>query len=667
MDSANHFYCKVCCLVIISITISSYDTNALTEQKSMHLLVVLPLSQDGNELTASWERGKEILLGAAIALEAINNNSDIISGHKPLNVTLVDTGKCSDDNFNYIIQLINSISDQNVIVLGIVGMFCPFKLQHILKPPLQKETFHLALHPLYRTECWSKFEEGSVMVKALEEFFIQLKWRKFGIITEAGDTFFSYLAEEVYRDLAHNLNVTISVHQHDKYIENVGNHNLPRILLVSVGAKSAVDLLCNAYQNNLTWPKYVWIFHSYQLEDFQSNSTCSLSKALENVLLFREEFQSFYGLSSQYNAYSVWLHDAILSVAIGLSELVQLEAGNTSHMSVKSQIHVVQVRNFTESIVAVYSNKLVFLEEMFKTRAPSDERAEAYEGGSLVYTFILAGMISLGCIFTTLMLTGYIYFRHEPEVKSTSFSLSLLVFFGCYLTLIYLSLNLHLQQPSPNEELSVLCFALHLFSGLGIPSALILATVAVKMIRVYYIFNKQTPKKLSQKCSDFFLFLYVMLMLTPMLLVYIIWTLLDPYTGFYQHIDLADLDMTVVQKGCTSAHLTLWQSILVLYTVSLFFMLLILALMMRKIQHKHFKDTKKVNILIICLFLDLFLTLVTWRVLYGIVKVHVADILLHIGHHVFCVKHSFLHQRSFLLTFVVVGKKLTNGRKLNPK
>ena len=75
MDSANKF-CKVCCIVIISIISSSYDIHALTEQKSVQLLVVLPLSQDGNELTASWERGKESLLGATIALEVIN---DIIS------------------------------------------------------------------------------------------------------------------------------------------------------------------------------------------------------------------------------------------------------------------------------------------------------------------------------------------------------------------------------------------------------------------------------------------------------------------------------------------------------------------------------------------------------------------------------------------------------------
>jgi cytochrome bd-type quinol oxidase subunit 2 len=275
----------------------------------------------------------------------------------------------------------------------------------------------------------------------------------------------------------------------------------------------------------------------------------------------------------------------------------------------------------------------VFVDEAFKTSAPSDKLAEIHGGGSLAYTISLAAMICLSLIGTSIVLVGFIYFRHEPEIKSTSFSLSLLVFLGCYLTLIYLSLNLHLHQPGPNKALAVLCFSLHLLSGLGIPSALILATIAVKMLRIYHIFTKHSPTKLSRAWSDAFLLIYVVLILSPMILVYTIWAFVDPYTGFLQHF--TNLNVIIIEKGCTSAYLTVWQAILVLYIVILFLTLLILAIMMRKIQHAHFKDTKKVNILILCLFLDLFLTLVIWRVLYTIVKIHIADILLHLGHHTF--------------------------------
>lgn len=182
---------------------------------------------------------------------------------------------------------------------------------------------------------------------------------------------------------------------------------------------------------------------------------------------------------------------------------------------------------------------------------------------------------------------------------------------------------------------------MYLLSGLGIPGALILATIAVKMLRIYHIFTKHSLTKLSRAWSDAFLLMYVMLILSPMILVYIVWAFVDTYTGFLQHF--TNLDSIVVEKGCTSTYLTIWQAILVLYIVILFLILLSLAIMMRKIQHEHFKDTKKVNILVLCLFLDLFLTLVIWRVLYTIVKIHIADILLHLGHHtVILLCHGFL-------------------------
>jgi hypothetical protein len=298
-------------------------------------------------------------------------------------------------------------------------------------------------------------------------------------------------------------------------------------------------------------------------------------------------------------------------------------------------IAIVHIRDSNNTIIAQYSNELVFVDEAFKTSAPSDEITEVYGGASLTYTVSLAAMICLSLIGTSIMLVGFIYFRHQPEIKSTSFSLSLLVFLGCYLILIYLSLNLHAHQTGPNKTLNstVLCFSLHLLSGLGIPCALILATIAVKMLRIYHIFTKHSPKKLSRAWSDAFLLMYVMLILSPMILVYTIWAFVDPYTGFLRYF--THLDVIIIEKSCTSAYLTVWQAILVLYIVILFLFLLVLAIRMRKIQKAHFKDTKKVSILVLCLFLDLFLTLVVWRVLRIVVNFHIAAILLYLGHHTF--------------------------------
>ena len=610
---------------------TSTNPSLVTEPTDIHLIVALPL-QHGGAPTASWERGQEILPGAQTAINTINNRSDILPEHK-LQVTEVDIGKCGKRNFNFFLQFINFTFSLDINFLGIVGVFCPFKTMQLSRT----REIESAVKAAYAIDLSvSKLESGSTLVKAILEFFNELKWRIIGVITEAKSTFFSQLAEELCRKYADWMNGTVALYH---YGTNIAHLSLPRIVFVSVSATSAIELLCSAYENSLIWPKHVWILHSYQLEDFHSNASCNVTIALENVLLFREEFQNIHELPQQLNSYSVWLHNAIWSIAIAVNDSLQNK--ENFHISAQEQISVVQVNHFNEiPIIALYSNKLRFINITFQTRAPSDKFTEVYEGGSSLYTVTMAVVISFVFIIMTVMLISYIHFRKEPEVKSTSFSLSLLLFLGCYLTLIYLSINVYLHQPIPYQSLLSVCLAAHFLSGLGLPSALILATVAVKMLRIYYIFNKNTPKQLSSKCSDLFLLVYVILILSPMILVYISWTLLDPYRGFYQRS--TDLNIVTVQKGCTSTYLTVWQSILVVYMILLFLLLLVVALMMRKIDNPHFNDTKKVNILIVCLFLDLVVTLVTWRILYAVVKLYLADIVLHIGHYIFILSCQIL-------------------------
>lgn len=256
MISSNYF----CCLVITTLLTSSSDIRSSSvdgASSSAHLIVALPL-QHGNELSASWERGQEILSGAQL-------QNDVLTQDKQFVTTKVDTRKCGDDNFNYLVQLINSTTtNQNVSLLGVVGMFCPFRVQLLLQLPLQNAAvLELAIKPAYKRE-WPESEQVSKMVTALLEFFTDLDWRKIGIITEVVPdiTYFSQLAEELYKRSAQIPNMKITMYHYGKTLTD-GNFNLPRIILISLTAKSAIELLCNAYSSNLTWPKHVWVLHSY--------------------------------------------------------------------------------------------------------------------------------------------------------------------------------------------------------------------------------------------------------------------------------------------------------------------------------------------------------------------------------------------------------------------
>ena len=116
------------------------------------------------------------------------------------------------------------------------------------------------------------------------------------------------------------------------------------------------------------------------------------------------------------------------------------------------------------------------------------------------YTVIFSIEVVIGFVFVTIMLMGYVYFCNEPEVKSTSFMFSLLIFLGCYLNLTFLLFLLCFHQPVMISEdtLNAICGIFPWISGLGISIALIIATVLVKLARVYHIFNRVTAKPMGK-------------------------------------------------------------------------------------------------------------------------------------------------------------------------
>ena len=138
----------------------------------------------------------------------------------------------------------------------------------------------------------------------------------------------------------------------------------------------------------------------------------------------------------------------------------------------------------------------------------------------LWYTIGVALQIALTGLFITLMLVLYIVFHKEPEIRATSFTLSLLMFADCYLNLVFLILffNYTINSIETNN-----CFSIFLLlsSAYGISLPLINAGVLlVKMLRVYHIFNSEKVR-LGRYCCNTLLAGYVLLILSPVILVHL--------------------------------------------------------------------------------------------------------------------------------------------------
>ena len=156
--------------------------------------------------------------------------------------------------------------------------------------------------------------------------------------------------------------------------------------------------------------------------------------------------------------------------------------------------------------------RIRFIGSLLDNPRPIDKHTIITDNTSLIYTSIFLLVFLVCAVGVTFILLLYIYYHNEPEIKATSVTLSLLMFLGCYIILFYmLMVILYTQSLVPSDSSFNICLAL-LWSGLtSFSLPLILATLLVKMLRVYHIFNHFG--KVGRMYSDVALLIYVLLLI----------------------------------------------------------------------------------------------------------------------------------------------------------
>ena len=582
---------------------------ALTAGCTVKILVALPFHESA-DLTTNWERGCDILPGAQIAVENINDVSDC-----KVQLTAVNGGKCGANIGNHFYFLENFVSKIRSLSvnesLAAVGLLCnSAEFQFI--PPISLESVRLKL-PL-PLSFPNVVKPAMPWIEILFKFMNTLKWHKLGVVSETKDSYFSRSAEALYRNakLSPDIDIIryqgVDEHSRIKLIQN----SIAKISVLSASPQVTLSMLCSAHHHDLVWPKRVWILHSYALEDIVNlEAPCIMKAALENVLFIREQAADeiinssidVFGMKYQdlvklpnngvANPYSIKLHNLIWM-------LTQHQRVNLTYIAsiYNPGFKITQFRNNSEITIATISkgNIITFTDDEFLKLSISDELEVKFEGAPNSYTIIFSTGITIGFIFVTFIFICYIHFRNEPEVKSTSFTLSLLIFLGCYLNLFFVSLLLYLDQPirSPDYTLDAICGAIPWLSGLGLSTSIILVTTLVKLARVYHLFHRFTPKPLGIKSSDIFLVMYVLIILLPQIVILAVWASLDRFKITYRPAPRVEL----IQKLCLSDYLQIWIPLLVLYLAIILLVLTTVAIMSRNIREKHFKETKSVNLFI---------------------------------------------------------------------
>ena len=359
--------------------------------------------------------------------------------------------------------------------------------------------------------------------------------------------------------------------------------------------ETALFLLKEAQKMDYIWPKYAWIVFCIDIDPdtFTDNDLEGIFLTQDHSRFEVNKISNTLGNYSRYLSSNSVMAD-ILDIPLPGNDLVKFRGGKRLF-----NVSVVQLvspsKSELELEIAYYDPELKQLNVIHNLSASGN----VPQGSTMIVEFkdsaaaLSVVMIIFVCIFAfmTIIFAFYIYFRDEPEIKATSFSVSLAMFHGCYLMLLFMPLIMIAGQPEGwlGSDGDIICNILAVCSGISVPPVLILAALFVKMLRVYAIFMK--PFSLKRKlCSNAFLFLYISLILLPTL---IFWMALDPF----KNVTTMSLEKShlLLFERCEANYTLIWVELLFLYTFFVIIAVAVLAFKSSEIRFKNFRDTKATN------------------------------------------------------------------------
>ena len=363
-------------------------------------------------------------------------------------------------------------------------------------------------------------------------------------------------------------------------------------------AELNVSLQSNPYANVLydsIWAVALTLNGSLSLLNERNLSLINVKKdtrsEIKDVLDRQLSILSFQGATGLLN----FSHRA---AAQGISvELFQFHNGNS-----------IQLGSYNYSI-----DQLALSEELLGD-IPTDSWNRIYVLYSIPLAVILISFIVLCIALTTISMCLYFYYRREPAIKATSRTLSICLFIGCYFlltsSLFHTMTSMTTEQNRKDSYRTFICmFDVYLIS-LG--TDIIFATVITKTLRIYHIFNKFG--NVNRICSDQGLFTLISIIVSVKIVLLIVWSALDAsrVVDIEQYVSQSVPPHYLVRELCQSKHLEIWLFAHIGYSAILMLTMVLLAVMTRKIKRKEFKDSKKINILVVALIFNMCICVPLW-------------------------------------------------------
>lgn len=300
----------------------------------------------------------------------------------------------------------------------------------------------------------------SLLIEAAMQLSDRLNWTRMALVTESFQPYFvsatkSFLSATSLRNVTVSPYVELGTHSVEQVVTLIQRY-AAKVVVLSLPLDMVGEILHLAYSNGMVWPEYGWIVHSFTSRELSASLHNALSEGVifVNQKVSRTTEHCGKTVPAFSNAYAALLFDSIRLLseaaakgsASGTDTLTALShiscegaSGRTGFDSVglvDRDVWISQVRNGSEVLLAAYSNGTLAPDiPVLLGEVPSSDLPYVHFDTLPVWLSVLE--ISFNMLLITAV---YIHFRKKPAIKATSTSLSLLIFLGCYVIVLYLIL-----------------------------------------------------------------------------------------------------------------------------------------------------------------------------------------------------------------------------------
>lgn len=295
-------------------------------------------------------------------------------------------------------------------------------------------------------------------VQALISFVDQLNWTRVALVSD-NTYYYQFAAELLQMKMCESGKTVVPLitldekpllHQTLQTVQEYGT----QIIILSLPKLTACSLLDEAQRVEFNWPNYGWLL--LDIESIIVEATCEH----EGVIKIKDFSIKQYGksLMGQKILGENILFDSINAVALA-SDNIQISSasfeGRTGHVQFTNgnrlnNISFVQMMNGSESVIGEYvsdTDELMLSSKFLNHDKPRGSILIIRGENTIQHTISFAIIILLCLAFVTVILILYILFRNEPEIKATSVPISLSMFLGCYLQLLFVPILLVKAYP----------------------------------------------------------------------------------------------------------------------------------------------------------------------------------------------------------------------------